>query len=98
MPKEWMEYTINQFWWAQGKNEVGAPPEIALTRPMQRTAKARFFLFFVLPATVIRVSTACAGRRQILGGMFCVESSRMALDSRAAANWQSLEGSLNIIF
>jgi hypothetical protein len=51
----------------------------------------------VLPATLLRGLTTCAGRRQILGGMFCVESSRSATAFRAAADWRSLEGSLKIL-
>jgi hypothetical protein len=35
-------------------------------------------LGWMLPATVIRVLTTFAGRRQILGGVFCVESSQKA--------------------
>jgi hypothetical protein len=36
----------------------------------------------------IRGSTTYAGRRQILSGVLRVESSRMVLDSRAAAHWR----------
>ena len=57
---------------------------------MQRTAKARFQSKWVSPVTVIRVSTTCAGRRQILGGMSGVESSHPATAFRAAADWRSL--------
>jgi hypothetical protein len=35
-------------------------------------------LCWVLPAKQFRGSTTCAGRRQILGGVLRVESSRMA--------------------
>jgi hypothetical protein len=42
---------------------------------MQRTAKARLFLFWVLPATLLRGSTICAGRQLglSLGGLSTVE-------------------------
>jgi hypothetical protein len=67
----------NPFFVAHPPSPVTVSNERIAPRPMQPNAKAGLFLFWVSPATLLRGLTTYAGRRQILGGVFCAESNRM---------------------
>ena len=57
---------------------------------MQRTAQARFQFEWVLPATVHRVASTYAGRRQILGGVYCKSRVIWQRLFVQRADWRSL--------
>ena len=63
-----------------------------ITKPMQRTAKARFHCVGCRPPSNFEARQLVLADDSVYVWVFSVESSRMALDSRAAANWRSLGG------
>ena len=59
-----IDKAFNRDWFYESAVLVG---QVVPNKANAADCQSSALLFFVLPATVIRVSTTCAGRRQILG-------------------------------